>query len=99
MTDDQLTIFDALVDLDPTVVHTMAPEPAWVWARCPACLEVRYIRRSGLTSARCSMTAHCRARMEVYLEMVCAACGKPVTARRREADTRYCSKRCEDVSC
>lgn len=92
---DQLNIFDALAALDPTVVATMEPEPAWVWARCSFCSEVRYIRRSGAAKVRCGMTGDCPGLMEIYLECVCAVCGKPVTARRRAADTHYCSKKCE----
>ena len=97
MTGDQLNIFDALGALDPTLIVTMEPEPAWVWARCPTCSEVRYVKRSGAAKVRCGMTPACGALMEIYLELVCAVCGKPVTARRRAADTRYCSKKCEET--
>jgi hypothetical protein len=30
---------DALVELKPTLVAVMEPEPAWVWARCATCAD------------------------------------------------------------
>ena len=84
-----------LAPLEPTVVLVMDPEPGWVWACCPDCGEHRYQRRAGVARSRCVMTPRCRGLMETYLELVCALCGKAVTARRRGSDTRYCSQRCE----
>lgn len=84
-----------LAPLDPTVIVVMDPEPAWVWARCPTCSEVRYQPRAGVAKSRCVMTPKCRGLMVAYLQVDCTLCGKPVTARRRTADTRYCSKKCE----
>jgi hypothetical protein len=88
---EQLSIFDGL---DPTVVATMEPEPGWIWARCPVCAEVRYLRRKD-AGTRCILTAGCAGRVEAYLMTDCQVCGKPVTARRAGHDTRYCSKKCE----
>lgn len=95
MTFDQLSIFDALAALQPTVVATLEPEPGWVWARCPTCSEVRYQKRTGATKTKCVLTPTCPGRMDIYLDVLCAVCGKPVTARRRNADIRFCSKKCE----
>lgn len=93
----QTNIFDALAVLDPTVMFTMEPEPGWIWARCPVCIEVRYIRRSDASKVRCGMTPGCPGRMAVYLDVLCVTCGKPVTRRRRDADTRFCSRKCEEA--
>lgn len=92
---DQLNIFDALATLDPTLAFTMEPEPAWVWARCPLCRETRYVRRGELSKKKCIFG--CKAQLEVYLSVDCVVCGKPVTARRRDADVRFCSRKCEEA--
>lgn len=94
---DQLSIFDALASLNPQLVVEMEPEPGWVWARCRTCSAFRYIRRTGVLRY-CSMTPGCKGLMVVHLALDCVACGKPVTARRRGADARFCSKKCESTS-
>lgn len=85
---------ELLAPLDPTVVVVMEPEPGWVWARCDRCLEVRLQRRAA-RYGRCLMAPGCKGEMTAYLEALCVVCGRPVTARRRHADVRFCSKRCE----
>lgn len=94
---DQLSIFDALASLDPQLVVEMEAEPGWVWARCPACHEVRYLRRRDRES-RCILTPGCPGRVEPELILECEACGKPVTARRIGHDLRFCSKKCEGTA-
>lgn len=91
MTDD---LEDLLAELKPTVVAVLEAEPAWVWARCGACGEDRYQRRA-TNLGRCVMTPGCKGEMSVYLEALCEICARPVTARRRRLDTRFCSKKCE----
>lgn len=85
---------DLLAELTPTVVAVLEAEPAWVWARCANCAEVRYQRRVA-NLGRCILTPGCRGGMAVYLEVVCSICARPVTARRRALDIRFCSKKCE----
>lgn len=94
---DQLNIFDALVTLDPTLVSTMEAEPAWMWTRCPVCKGHRYQKRVK-TPGKCILTPGCPGVVEAYLAVNCEVCGKPVTARRRDADIRFCSKKCEGAS-
>ena len=92
---EQLNIFDALASLNPTrLMVEMEPEPGWIWARCVKCAEARYVKRKKPLGA-CVLTSGCKGAMAPYLETNCATCGKPVTARRRDADTRFCSKKCE----
>lgn len=98
MTGDQLNIFDALASLDPELAFTMEPEPGWIWARCPVCCEVCYIRRPDAGKARCRTTPSCPGRLAIYLDVLCVTCGKPVTRRRRDADIRFCSKKCEEAT-
>lgn len=85
---------EALHALDPTVLLVMAPEPGWVWARCTTCAEVRLQRRSPKLG-HCLLTPGCKGVMAAYIEALCVICARPVTARRRHADIRFCSKRCE----
>ena len=80
--------------LQPTVVAILEAEPGWAWMRCEVCAEVRYYRRSKPTM-KCSMTPKCPGVMKVYLGLDCFFCGKSVTARRRDLDIRFCSKKCE----
>lgn len=93
---EQTSIFDQLAALNPQLVVDMRPEPGWVWAACPACGEIRYLRRRDL-GTRCILTIGCEGRLELHLGLDCAQCHKPVTARRSGKDTKFCSKRCEDA--
>jgi hypothetical protein len=85
-----------LAELKPVVVAVLEAEPGWVWAQCPICVETRYQRRAA-KYGRCRMTPRCPGELAVYIEPLCVACGRPVTARRRRADIRFCSKKCEGV--
>lgn len=83
-----------LAPLDPTVVAILEAEPGWVWARCIACAEMRYQRRSSKLG-KCILTPGCRSEMSIYLELLCLICGRPVSARRRNLNLEFCSKKCE----
>lgn len=85
---------EALAVFDPTVVAVVEAVPGWVWARCLECQELRLQRRAK-NLGRCLVTSGCRGQMAVYLEALCEICGRPVTARRRGLDIRFCSKKCE----
>lgn len=91
---DQPSIFDALAELKPTMVAVMEPEPAWLWARCATCAETRYQRRAP-NLGRCVLTPGCKGEMSPYLQLVCSACGRNVSARRRGLNLDFCSKKCE----
>lgn len=95
-TNGQSNIFEALGALDPTLMYTMEAEPGWVWARCPTCGEDRYVRRRD-RDVKCSLTPACPGRLATVLDCLCVVCGKPVTRRRRDADVRFCSKKCEEA--
>lgn len=92
---DQLNIFDTLAALNPRVVVEMEAEPGWVWACCPTCREVRYLRRKDIGS-RCILTPACPGRLEGHLECLCVVCGKPVTRRRVGKNVDFCSVKCEE---
>jgi len=85
---------ELLGPLDPTVVLVMGPEPGWVWARCDRCHELRLQRRAA-KYGRCRMTPRCPGGLAAYIEALCVVCQRPVTARRRRGDIRFCSKKCE----
>ena len=86
--------YPVLAALAPELVAVLEPVPGWVWARCGVCAEVRLQRRSPKLG-RCLLTPGCTGEMTSYLEANCSVCSRPVTARRRGLDTRFCSKRCE----
>jgi hypothetical protein len=92
MIDEALLI---LAPLKPTLVVVMEPEPGFAWARCPDCLEAWYIKRARGAGKRCRLTPRCTGVPAIWLECLCAVCGRLVTTRRREADTRFCSMKCE----
>jgi hypothetical protein len=85
---------DLLAPLDPELVALLEPEPAWVWARCPSCHEVRYQRRAA-DLGRCLLTPGCKGKMEPYLQLLCRICGRNVSTRRRDTNIEFCSKKCE----
>lgn len=93
---DQLNIFDALAALNPQLVVEMKAEPGWVWARCPVCDEIRYLRRRDVGS-RCILTSGCPGRLESQLACLCSVCGKPVTRARVGKDIGFCSRKCEEA--
>lgn len=87
----------ALVPLDPTVAAVLEVEPGWAWMRCDSCSELHYAHRSG-AAPKCKSTPKCKGVMRIYLFLDCQCCGKAVTARRRLADDRFCSKKCQEAS-
>jgi hypothetical protein len=91
---DAGTAVREIAALDPTVVVVLESEPGWAWKRCPVCGEFRYHRRTNATT-KCSVTPRCPGVMENYVVLNCLVCEKPVTARRRDLDVRFCSKKCE----
>lgn len=95
LSDDQLSIFDALAALDAKIVMAMVPEPGYAWYQCRECGEFQYKKRLRKTGV-CIMTPYCRGVMLLYLERRCEGCGKALT--RRSRDGRYCNARCRSAA-
>ena len=89
-----MNLLDVLGSLNPELMVDMTAEPGWVWAGCPTCRELRYLRRPDIGS-RCILTPKCEGRLEASVELVCVVCGKPVSRARIGKDLDYCTKKCE----